>query len=198
MKYILASKSPRRKELLEQIGIIPEIIVSEADENINETDPVEMVKALSRIKAQAVYEIFKPVNNKEMTNEGSLSDMNEEYVIIGADTIVCHNNQIMGKPSSKEDAYKMIKDISGDTHSVYTGFTLMFNDGRVITDYAETKVFVYEMTEEQIIDYINTNEPYDKAGAYGIQGLFGKYVEKIEGDYNNVVGLPVSKIMRYC
>ncbi|MCQ2543498.1 MAG: Maf family protein [Lachnospiraceae bacterium] len=182
MKYILASKSPRRKELLEQIGIKPVIMVSDADENIEETNPVEMVKKLSSIKASAVKEKIKE---------------NDEYVIIGADTIVCFNNEIMGKPSSKEEAYRMIKLIEGNVHSVFTGFTIIFSDGRSITDYVETKVFVYPMKESEIEDYISTNEPYDKAGAYGIQGLFGRYVEKIEGDYNNVVGLPVSRIMQY-
>lgn len=182
MKYILASKSPRRKELLEQIGIKPVIMVSDADENIEETNPVEMVKKLSSIKASAVKEEIKE---------------NDEYVIIGADTIVCFNNEIMGKPSSKEEAYRMIKLIEGNVHSVFTGFTIIFSDGRRITDYVETKVFVYPMKESEIEDYISTNEPYDKAGAYGIQGLFGRYVEKIEGDYNNVVGLPVSRIMQY-
>ena len=103
----------------------------------------------------------------------------------------------MGKPSSKEEAYRMIKLIEGNVHSVFTGFTIIFSDGRSITDYVETKVFVYPMKESEIEDYISTNEPYDKAGAYGIQGLFGRYVEKIEGDYNNVVGLPVSRIMQY-
>lgn len=183
MKYILASKSPRRKELLEQIDIIPEIIVSEADENINENDPVEMVKALSMIKAKAVYD--------------SLDIMDTEYVVIGADTIVCYEGKIMGKPHSKDEAYTMIKQIEGKVHSVYTGFTLLFGDGRIINDYSETKVYVYSMSDSQINDYISTDEPYDKAGAYGIQGLFGRYVERIDGDYNNVVGLPVSKIMQY-
>lgn len=181
MKIILASKSPRRKELFEQIGVIPEIIVSEADENIEEKDPKELVKKLSRIKAEAVY--------------NSLIEK-DDFCVVGADTVVYAEGEILGKPKDKEDARRMIRNLSDNVHSVFTGFTLLFKDGRKITDCCETKVFVYKMTEEEIEEYISTKEPYDKAGAYGIQGRFGKYVEKIDGDYNNVVGLPVSKIMQ--
>ena len=118
-----------------------------------------------------------------------------DYIVLGADTVVYANGEILGKPKDKEDARRMIKMYSGDVHSVYTGFSLIKSDGKVVSDYCETKVFVYDMNDAEIEDYINTDEPYDKAGAYGIQGLFGKYVEKIDGDYNNVVGLPVSKIV---
>lgn len=183
MNIILASKSPRRKELLEQIGIIPEIIVSEADENIDEKDPQSLVMKLSKIKAEAVFDDVK--------------ERNEEFCVLGADTVVFADDSILGKPENKEEARRMIKGLQGKYHYVYTGFTLIFSDKRIITDYCETKVYVYSMTDDEIEEYISTCEPYDKAGAYGIQGLFGRYVEKIDGDYNNVVGLPVSKIMRY-
>ncbi len=86
--------------------------------------------------------------------------------------------------------------LEGKVHSVFTGFTVFFENGKSVTDYSETKVYVYPMSNEEIEEYINTDEPYDKAGAYGIQGLFGKFVEKIDGDYQNVVGLPVSKIFQ--
>jgi septum formation protein len=182
---ILASKSPRRKELLENIGIKPLIIVSDADENIDESNPEELVKKLSHIKAQAVYDKIKADNT---------IGLNEDDYILGADTIVYANGNVLGKPKDKDDARTMIKTLSGSVHSVYTGFTLIDSEGNTVSKAVETKVYVYNMSDGEIEDYISTDEPYDKAGAYGIQGLFGKYVEKIEGDYNNVVGLPVSAI----
>lgn len=183
---ILASKSPRRKELLENIGIKPLIIVSDADENIDESNPEELVKKLSHIKAQAVYDKIKADN---------AIGLNEDDYILGADTVVYADKEILGKPKDKEDARRMIKMYSGAYHSVYTGFSLISSDGKIVSDYCETKVYVYDMSDDEIEEYISTDEPYDKAGAYGIQGLFGKYIEKIDGDYNNVVGLPVSKIV---
>ena len=180
MKIILASKSPRRKELLEGYGANIEIVPSDADEDIKENNPSELVKKLSDIKASSVYQ--------------SVKNQMDDALVLGADTVVYAEGKILGKPSDREDAYKMIKTISGNVHSVFTGFTIIYPDGRKITDYSETKVYVYDMSDEQINTYIDTPEPYDKAGGYGIQGLFGKYVEKIDGDYNNVVGLPVSKI----
>ena len=182
---ILASKSPRRKELLENIGIKPLIIVSDADENIDESNPEELVKKLSHIKAQAVYDKIKA---------DKTIGLHEDDYILGADTIVYANGNVLGKPKDKDDARAMIKTLSGSVHSVYTGFTLIDSEGNTVSKSVETKVYVYEMSDSEIEDYISTDEPYDKAGAYGIQGLFGKYVEKIEGDYNNVVGLPVSAI----
>ncbi len=182
---ILASKSPRRKELLENIGIKPLIIVSEADENINEKDPEKLVLELSSIKADAVYKKVKEEGNP-VINEG-------DYVL-GADTVVYAEGMILGKPKDKEDAREMIKSLSGNVHSVFTGFTLIDSEGKHIRKSIETKVYVYEMSDDEIEEYVSSDEPYDKAGAYGIQGLFGKYVEKIDGDYNNVVGLPVSAI----
>ena len=182
---ILASKSPRRKELLENIGIKPLIIVSDADENIDESNPEELVKKLSHIKAQAVYDKIKA---------DKTIGLHEDDYILGADTIVYANGNVLGKPKDKDDARAMIKTLSGSVHSVYTGFTLIDSEGNTVSKAVETKVYVYDMSDSEIEDYISTDEPYDKAGAYGIQGLFGKYVEKIEGDYNNVVGLPVSAI----
>jgi len=181
IRIILASKSPRRKELLESVYEKVEIIPSDADENINENDPCETVRKLSYIKAKSVYDL-----KKDSLRPG-------DYVL-GSDTVVYAGKEILGKPNDRDDAKRMIKELSGKVHSVFTGFTLIDHKGAVTTDHCETKVFVYEMSENEIEEYINTDEPYDKAGAYGIQGIFGRYVEKIEGDYNNVVGLPVSKI----
>ncbi len=141
---------------------------------------------LSSIKAESVFE-----QNPDLFT----SLESEKSFILGADTVVYAGGMILGKPADKNEARDMIKLLSGSVHSVFTGFTILFEDGKKITDYAETRVFVYPMSDEEIEDYISTDEPYDKAGAYGIQGLFGRFVEKIEGDYNNVVGLPVSKIL---
>ena len=184
LNIILASKSPRRKELLENAGALITINPSDADENIKEDDPVELVKKLSFIKAESVYNIEK--------EKGFTKNM----VVLGADTVVFANGKILGKPKDSADAFDMIKMLEGKVHSVFTGFTVFFENGKSITDYSETKVYVYPMSNGEIEEYINTDEPYDKAGAYGIQGLFGKFVEKIDGDYQNVVGLPVSKIFQ--
>ena len=115
-------------------------------------------------------------------------------IVIGADTIVCQDGKIMGKPKDKEDAAKMLKRLAGNTHSVFTGVTVIEDGVTVRTFSCETKVRVYPMTEQEIWDYIETGEPMDKAGAYGIQGRFAAWIEGIEGDYNNVVGLPVSAL----
>lgn len=184
LKILLASKSPRRKELLENAGAKISICPSDADENIDENDPVVLVKKLSFLKAESVY------NNEKDNIKDS------DTLVLGADTVVYAGGKILGKPADKEDARAMIKMLEGKEHSVFTGFTIFYNDGRKVTDYSETKVYVYPMSDEEIEEYINTKEPYDKAGAYGIQGIFGKYVEKIDGDYQNVVGLPVSKILQ--
>ena len=183
MNIILASKSPRRKELLENAGFNTIILPSDADENISEDNPMELVKKLSFLKAESVYNKVKEKND------------NSNSLVLGADTVVFADGKILGKPKGKAEAREMIKMLEGKVHSVFTGFTVFMKNGRSITDYSETKVFVYPMSSEDIEEYINTDEPYDKAGAYGIQGIFGKYVEKIEGDYQNVVGLPVSKIL---
>ena len=207
IRIILASKSPRRKELLENAGFEIVIIPSEAEENIDEKDPAEMVKKLSYLKANSVYENIANIEgeidssyaiNTRKTAESGITDKKDDtksIIVLGADTFVYAGGMILGKPKNKEEAREMIKMLSGNVHSVFTGFTIVQADGKSVTDYSETKVYVYPMTDEEIEDYISSNEPYDKAGGYGIQGLFGKYVEKIDGDYNNVVGLPVSKII---
>lgn len=176
---ILASASPRRKELLEQIGLTFTVIPSEAEEVITKQVPSEVVEELSRQKAEDVA--------------GRIA----EGIVIGSDTVVCQNGQIMGKPSDREAAREMLRQIQGNTHSVFTGVTVLVKEsGESIshTFFRETKVHVYPMAEQEIEKYLNTGEPMDKAGAYGIQGKFAAYVESIEGDYNNVVGLPVSAL----
>lgn len=185
MRIILASQSPRRKELFEQIGIEPEVIVSDVKEDVNEFNPAKHVENLSFIKAKAVFEKLPR------------SKYEESFAVVGADTVVYSDGNILGKPADRREAIDMINGLQGKSHYVYTGFTIIFSNGMTITDHSKTTVSVYPMDFEEVMEYTSTDEPYDKAGAYGIQGLFGRYVEKIDGDYNNVVGLPVSKIMQY-
>ena len=169
-KIILASGSPRRKELLEQIGIEFDIITSDVDETTLITQPDEYVKYLSRIKAQAVWDMVKDDDDYR----------NEDVVVIGADTIVSHKGHILTKPKDTGNAFDILKELAGDCHQVYTGVTLIKNNN-VVSNFAE-KTDVY------------CNDISDKAGAYGIQGRFAAFIGKIDGDYNNVVGLPVARV----
>ncbi len=195
MKIILASASPRRKELLEQIGIEFEVKTSQMEEEYFNTKPEEIVKELSLMKALDVA-------------QGDEDDYIEgDCIVIGADTVVVLDDKILGKPVDEEDAFQMIQSLQGRSHMVYTGVAIIEciegvddEDGGVgfdfnITNHAiGTKVHVMPMTEEEIRTYIATGEPMDKAGAYGIQGRFGAYVEGIEGEYFNVMGLPISYV----
>lgn len=194
MRIILASKSPRRKELLSRIGIEYECIVSEAEEKTTESSPDNVVAELSRQKAENIFEIIRAGERD-----------NSPMVIIGADTVVACDSNIMGKPKDKQDAGRMLKLLEGRSHSVWTGVTLLFvnidkngkySENKVISETfaCETKVYMYHVSDNEIEEYIKTEEPLDKAGAYGIQGIAAKFIEKIEGDYNNVVGLPVSAL----
>lgn len=184
-KIVLASASPRRRELLSQIGLVPEIIPSTVEEVVSDTEPEKVVMSLSLQKAGDVAQKLK--------NQGKMTDT----VVIGADTVVAAGRQILGKPKDREDAVRMIRSLQGGVHQVYTGVTLIASgkDGEwVRTFYEETHVTVYPMEEEEIARYVSSGEPDDKAGAYGIQGLFAAYIEKIDGDYSNVVGLPVGRV----
>ena len=177
-KIILSSASPRRKELLEQIGFKFDIIVSDIDENIDgDMDPTELVKKLALMKAENVYDSAK----------------DKDLVVIGADTIVVHEGSIIGKPADEKDAFEILSRLSDSVNYVYTGVAVV-SRGSIITFYEKTKVHMKNMTEKDIYEYIKTSEPMDKAGAYGIQGLGAVFVEKIEGDYNNVVGLPLARL----
>lgn len=183
-RIILASASPRRKELMELAGYTFEIKVSHKEETYQSTAPDEVVKELSMLKADDV------ASQTEMKN----------VVIIGADTVVAHNEEILGKPHSKEHAYQMIKSFQGDRHQVYTGVTILKYDSEgkktVINQAVRTDVYVNTMTDEEIWQYIEKDNVMDKAGAYGIQSGFSIHIEKIEGDYFNVVGLPISFIYK--
>lgn len=178
MKIILGSGSPRRKELLEQIGMKFQVITSNTAEKFDDNlSPQEVVKLLSEEKAVAVASLVK-----------------EDSIIIGADTIVVIDNKILGKPKDEEDAYKILDILSGKKHKVITGVTVVKKtDDKImcLTKYEETSVYMAELSKRDICEYIKTREPMDKAGAYGIQGKGALLVEKIEGDYFNIVGLPL-------
>jgi len=201
-RIILASASPRRKDLLKQIGVEYAVMVSDKEEKPVATDPEGVCRELAVMKAidvaEKAQEIFAGI----------------PLIIIGADTVVACGGDILGKPKDRDDAAAMLSEISGRTHQVYTGVCAIYCGGAeelkkeaveigdsgfkgiVFADC--TDVTVAPLSEEAIDDYLATGEPFDKAGAYGIQGYFARYVEKIDGDYHNVVGLPVGRVYREC
>ena len=181
----LASASPRRKELLKQVGISFKTMPSMVEEKITKTEPQEVVEELSYQKAVDVC--------------GRLTEENrEDFVVIGADTVVSCWGEILGKPKDKEDAVRMLNKLQGGSHQVYTGVTLAWKYKDMSAMYATfsecTDVTMYTMSEEEIKRYVDSGEPMDKAGAYAIQGLCAAYIQGICGDYNNVVGLPVGRV----
>lgn len=194
-QIILASASPRRKELLEQIGISFDICPAKGEEIITKEVPHEVVEELASQKAKEVAGMVKAY---EASHEELMTP--QDIMVIGADTIVAYENQILGKPKDEADAFRMLSMLAGNTHSVYTGVSIVLlgASGKVgeLTFYEKTDVVMRQMEEEEIRRYIATGEPMDKAGAYGIQGKCAIYIDKINGDYNNVVGLPVAAIYR--
>ena len=182
MKLILASSSPRRKALLKVLGLEFDIVVSDCDEDIDFSSSVsDAVMELSKRKASSVADI---------------SDNNS--IIIGADTVVVYDRSVLGKPKDKTEAIQMLKTLNGNTHQVITGFTIINNiDGTIVSDYEVSSVTFKKLTEAEIIEYVNNNNTLDKAGAYSIQGTASSFVEKLDGDYNNVVGLPIFKLSKY-
>ncbi len=187
MRYVLASNSPRRRELLAKVVKEYEVIPATGEEVTTNTDPAKVVEELSFQKAS---EIFNKIFTKDK----------DRCVVIGADTVVSYNGRVLGKPVDREDAANMIKEFAGDTHAVYTGVTLFYVDesGQPanVTFHEETLVDVAAMTEKEIADYVATGEPDDKAGAYGVQGLFAIFISGIRGDYYNVVGLPIARLYK--
>ena len=184
IKIILASASPRRSELLTQIGVKFEIMISDKETDIDSTDPI---KACEKQAMQKALDI----------EEKAALKYKEDYIIIAADTIVALEDTILGKPKDKEDARLMLERISGKKHKVYTA-VCVFNS-RLKTQESfveETAVEVTELSKEDIDFYLSKDEAYDKAGAYAIQGLFSRYIVGIEGDYYNVMGLPVGRVYR--
>jgi septum formation protein len=185
-KIILASASPRRRELLAQIGLEFEVKVSNKEEVYTSTKPQKIVEELALMKENVASDL--QAEGVELKNT----------IVIGADTIVVRNEEILGKPKDEEHAYEILLSLQGRAHEVYTGVAILSynNTGEkeIINHAVETKVHVHEMSEEEIRAYIATGDPMDKAGAYGIQGSFAAYIDGIEGDYYNVVGLPVSYV----
>lgn len=173
--FILASSSPRRFELLRQIGLPFQSIVPAVDESTELTDPIDIVCELSVRKAAAV------------------AKNNPLSVVIAADTVVTVDGTVLGKPRSDQDAFEMLRMMSGRSHFVYTGVTVIC-DGQIKTGLCRTEVFFKTLTDGQIRAYVDTFEPLDKAGGYGIQGKGAVLVDHIDGDYANVVGLPVSML----
>ena len=198
IKYILASGSPRRKELLEQMELPFEISSAHGDEIVTKELPWEIVEELSYQKAAEVAERY--------VKENGAPEGDDITVIIGADTIVAYGKEIMGKPKDTEDAVRMLTALQNNTHQVYTGVTLVLlsADGNLskddawdtVTFHEKTDVSMYPMSPLQVKAYVATGEPADKAGAYAIQGKCAAYIKGINGDYNNVVGLPVARLMQ--
>lgn len=182
-KIILASASPRRKELMKQAGLEFDVCVSTEEEKKGPWGPEEMVRRLSRQKAQDVAERYA-----------------EDCIVIGADTVVACDQEILGKPADDQDAFRMLHMLQGRTHEVYTGVTIVegsLDSGKTTVFAEKTEVTMYPMSDQMIWDYIRTGEPSDKAGAYGIQGRAAVFIKSIKGDYNNVVGLPVAAVWQY-
>ncbi|MEA4833141.1 Septum formation protein Maf [bioreactor metagenome] len=181
MKLILASASPRRKELLESCGIKFTIVKSDVNEALPDSiSPENAVMTLAERKAAAVLSEYNDVNR----------------IILGADTIVYQNSRIIGKPRDRAEAFSVLRSLSGSRHSVYTGVALLSfygNTNTILKDirYEKTDVFFRELTDDEINEYIDNFPPYDKAGAYGIQDGAALFVRHIDGDYNNVIGLPL-------
>jgi len=179
---VLASASPRRLELLRQIGIEPEVKVSHVEERVTSSVPGDVVMELASQKAMDVA-----------------SGEPEGTLVIGSDTVVAVDGKILGKPHDHEEAVLMIKSIEGRAHQVFTGVCMVLcgtseTEHQSVTFFDETDVEVYPMTETEIYEYAMSEEPMDKAGAYAVQGYFGRYIKGLKGSYANVMGLPISKL----
>lgn len=174
MKIILASKSPRRKEILENLGFEFEIITADTDESSDVTDPEALVQILAVRKGKAVQETYAE----------------KDALIISCDTVVCLDGEILGKPHSEAEANDMLRSLSGRSHTVLSGLSLFYN-GKTISGVDKTEVYFANMPENFIDSYVASGDPMDKAGAYAVQGKTSLYIDKIDGCYFNVVGLPV-------
>lgn len=179
-RIVLASASPRRRELLKQIGLKFDIMPSHIEEVLRGSSPAENVMGLARDKAMDIY--------SQLTMQGE-----KDLLVIGADTVVALEQEVLGKPKDEEDALYMLRFLQGRTHQVYTGVCLVTSEGAQVF-YGKTDVTMYPASDDQLKAYIASFEPMDKAGSYAIQGLGTVFVQEIHGDYNNVVGLPVAEI----
>ena len=179
-EILLASGSPRRRELFTEAGLNFEVVNVDVDETPNEKEPEKVAQELSRRKAVAADREPASGRNK---------------VIVAADTVVIHNGKVLGKPKDEADAVRMLTELSGAVHDVITGVTILTPGREEVTFSQRTRVRFRPLSEEEIRDYVATGEPMDKAGAYGIQGLGGRLVEGIDGDFNNVVGFPIDRFL---
>ena len=179
-EILLASGSPRRRELFTEAGLNFEVVSVDVDETPNEKEPEKVAQELSRRKAIAADREPASGRNK---------------VIVAADTVVIHNGKVLGKPKDEADAVRMLTELSGAVHDVITGVTILTPGREEVTFSQRTRVRFRPLSEEEIRDYVATGEPMDKAGAYGIQGLGGRLVEGIDGDFNNVVGFPIDRFL---
>ena len=184
MKLILASSSPRRREILQNLGIPFEVMSSDADESCVLTDPADFVRELAARKGEAVRELLRARG----------ADL-QEILILAADTVVAQGSTILGKPLDRADAKRMLTALSGRDHAVYSGIALLRGE-ETVTESVRTAVHVAQLTEEEINRYVATGEPDDKAGGYAMQGLFAPYITGIEGCYFNVVGLPTHALFQ--
>ncbi len=181
MKLILASQSPRRREILENLGFSFRVITADIDESCDEKDPRRYVEFLARRKGQAVLDRLK-----------AAGELDEDTVVLAADTVVAAKGSILGKPRDRDDAEHMLRLLSGSTHQVISGVALL-SSGIEAVDSEVTDVYFSSLSESDIELYVNSDEPYDKAGAYAIQGMASLWIDGLRGDYFNVVGLPVKK-----
>ena len=185
---ILASASPRRRELLKKADIPFTVMPADIEEVIVAGEPADVAEEISSYKAEYVAE--KLMKEKKQ----------DSFVILSADTIVTVDGKVLGKPRDEEEAFKVLKELQGREHEVYTGVTIAVKHPGKNVHYKQfhekTRVKIYPVSDEQIRDYISTGEPLDKAGSYAIQGSFAKYIKSIKGDYSNVVGLPVGRVFK--
>ncbi len=186
-QIILASGSPRRREIMEIMDIPYKVVTADVDEVTKEKEPSKMVQALANLKTNEVASLTA-------ANTGDIRDI----IIIGADTMVFYQEHALGKPKNEAEAARMLGMLSNDVHEVYTGVSILIYDSESkkesISFAVCTKVYVQPLSTQQIMEYIATGEPMDKAGAYGIQGKFGIYIKEIAGDYYNIVGFPIAQI----
>lgn len=184
MKIILASKSPRRREILELLGADFEVLSADTDESCSVSEPSELVKTLAQRKGIATIEKYK-------CERGDTEDI----LFIACDTLVYADGEFLGKPKSRDDAYRMLSLLSGRRHEVWSGIFLSFN-GKRVSRAESTEVEFCDMTYEEKQRYLDSGEPFDKAGGYAVQGEAARYIRELKGDYFNVVGLPVNLLYR--
>ncbi len=181
MRVILASGSPRRKELMDMLGIDYEVIVSNADETLDEgLSFKEQSKRLGYIKAKAVFD-----------------ETSGDRIVIGSDTIVMKDGKLYGKPKDRQDAINMLNELKNDKNQVFTSFAILVQEGENYEEYIDcdiADVYFSDMTEAEIEKWVDSGEAYDKAGAYAIQSNFSKFIEKIDGNYDTIIGLPINKV----